>query len=135
MFKTEWLNCGDPDPMLPYLEDRVRPGQLRLFACACCRRIDHRLALASQQTVTAIEQFEDGRIDWQQLRAALAAAEEAEAASSGPVRAAAMSRSVAEHASAAAAHATTDPRAEQIYPATVQGIKPLAAQSSAERKE
>jgi hypothetical protein len=35
-----WLTAVDPKPMLKYLRDRVSERKLRLFAIACCRRID-----------------------------------------------------------------------------------------------
>jgi hypothetical protein len=40
MTESEWLDCADPDPMLKLLRDRSGDRKLRLFALACCSRID-----------------------------------------------------------------------------------------------
>jgi hypothetical protein len=37
--QSEWLACCDPTPMLAAVRDRASERQLRLFACACCRRV------------------------------------------------------------------------------------------------
>jgi hypothetical protein len=41
MTEAAWLACAEPRPMLDYLEKRGQTSErkLRLFACACCRRI------------------------------------------------------------------------------------------------
>jgi hypothetical protein len=39
MTEAEWLTCPDPLRMLEYLEGRISPRKLRLFACGCCRRL------------------------------------------------------------------------------------------------
>jgi hypothetical protein len=39
MMEDDWLTCGSPQEMLEFLGDRVSERKLRLFACACCRRI------------------------------------------------------------------------------------------------
>jgi hypothetical protein len=37
--EQEWLDCADPGKMLDYLHSIASERKLRLFACACCRRI------------------------------------------------------------------------------------------------
>src|SRR5437867_2460076 len=39
MTEAEWLACPDPGPMLQFLSGKVSERKLRLFACACARRL------------------------------------------------------------------------------------------------
>jgi hypothetical protein len=65
MTEAEWLSCNDPEPMLEFLRGRgVSDRKLRLFDCACVRRIwplleDERSRLA----VATGESLADGLID------------------------------------------------------------------------
>src|SRR4051794_9384196 len=57
----KWIASSDPHWMLVQIRDKVSERKLRLFACACCRRIerlftDNRLL----QGVEAVEQAVDG---------------------------------------------------------------------------
>lgn len=37
--ESEWLECPGPYLMLEFLQRRISDRKLRLFGCACCRRI------------------------------------------------------------------------------------------------
>jgi hypothetical protein len=39
MTEMEWSGCADPRPMLAFLRGRASERDLRLFACACTRRV------------------------------------------------------------------------------------------------
>src|SRR5437868_6381671 len=39
MTEAYWLTCNDPDTMLHFLAGQATNRRLRLYACACCRRI------------------------------------------------------------------------------------------------
>ncbi|HMC63671.1 MAG TPA: hypothetical protein VKI65_01920 [Gemmataceae bacterium] len=81
MTETEWLSCGDPRPMLDFLRETVGDRQLRLFACACFRRIWHLLTdERSRKAVEVIERSAEGKATAAELAAARAAANAAAAA-------------------------------------------------------
>src|SRR5690606_12601523 len=86
MTEAEWLESETPKPMLRHLLGTDQPRvqdieafpdckgsdrKMRLFACACYRRISHMLPnpLARAAVVVA-EQFADGLIPLEQLREA-----------------------------------------------------------------
>jgi hypothetical protein len=78
MSETEWLTCVDPEPMLELLRGNASGRKMRLFACACCRRIWHLLHdKRSRKAVECSEQFADGHIDKEQLSAARKEADDA----------------------------------------------------------
>jgi hypothetical protein len=85
MTEAEWLACTDPQKMLEFLRGKASDRKLRLFACACCRRVwpwtEETTPLgvawddASRQGVEAAERLVDGPADpgqWQQLARAAA---------------------------------------------------------------
>src|SRR5438046_3096383 len=39
MDETEWLACNDPQKMLKFMENLTSDRKLRLFGCACVRRV------------------------------------------------------------------------------------------------
>ena len=39
MTETAWLDCAEPYSRLKFLRGKRTDCKLRLFACACCRRL------------------------------------------------------------------------------------------------
>jgi hypothetical protein len=71
MTEAEWLGCREPEAMLEFLCGKGRDRKLRLFACACCRRVWERLGnRRSQSAVVAAEKFADCAISQDELSAA-----------------------------------------------------------------
>jgi hypothetical protein len=66
MTEAEWLACLQPDKMLRSLPSgRLTPRKLRLFACACVRRIWHLLDHdpLGRECIEMVEQVSDGIVD------------------------------------------------------------------------
>src|SRR6185437_11919140 len=75
MTDAEWLSCTHPSPMLRHLGRRASGRKLRLFACACCRRIGGTMEdPRSRMAVDVAERFADGLADLQDLQGAHGAA-------------------------------------------------------------
>jgi hypothetical protein len=73
--KAEWQTCVDPLRMLASLEGHVTTRQLRLFACACCRRIWHLIGdPRSREAVEVAERLADGLVTKEERDRALLAA-------------------------------------------------------------
>jgi hypothetical protein len=71
MTKAEWLACDDPAPMLDSLRGKASQRKLRLFACACVRRVEHLLeTYLSRQALEVAERYADGSADDHQRRKA-----------------------------------------------------------------
>jgi hypothetical protein len=68
----EWQKCTDPSPMLKHLRARKRSERkLRLFACACLRRVAHLIEeKAGLRALEVAERFADGQASDQQRAAA-----------------------------------------------------------------
>jgi hypothetical protein len=73
--EAEWIASEDPKPMLSSLRGALSRRKLRLFACACCRRVWHLLAdERSRSAVELAERYADGQADDRHLVAAEAMA-------------------------------------------------------------
>lgn len=69
MTEAEWFGCVAPTPMLDALGDRASARKLRLFACACCRRLEAPLPhLWNPAALDTAERFADGRASGDELR-------------------------------------------------------------------
>jgi hypothetical protein len=85
MTQKEWLACDDLWPLLEHLQKKgnrkcptATERKLRLFACACCRRIWHyMLDERSRTAVEVAERCADGGVSQEELRVAAARAFEA----------------------------------------------------------
>ena len=82
MTEEEWGLCGDPVPMLAFLAGRADGRKLRLFACACTRRVWGRLEDLARAAVEVAECFADGTAGAAELRAARLACKSAGASAS-----------------------------------------------------
>jgi hypothetical protein len=75
MTESEWLASDDPDAMLEFLEDALSERKKRLFACACCRRVLHRIPDdRARAALDVSEEFADRATSRKQLAEAYAIA-------------------------------------------------------------
>jgi hypothetical protein len=58
--ETAWNTASRLSELLRFLDERVSERQLRLFACACYRRVWDRLHVATRQVVEMAERLADG---------------------------------------------------------------------------
>jgi hypothetical protein len=69
MTEQGWLTCSDPRWMLGFVRGKVSGRKLRLFACACVRRIWHRMGEdATPKEVEASERVADGELSGDTLK-------------------------------------------------------------------
>lgn len=69
MTEAEWMACPAPGPLLEYIRDRASERQLRLWACACVRRIwDLIPRELGRRAVLVTERFIEGRATEKELR-------------------------------------------------------------------
>ena len=78
MTEQEWVDCTDPTPMLEFLWGKTSDRKLRLFACACCRRIWHLVKdERSRNAIEIAEQYAEDLATAHDLQTAGQAAKEA----------------------------------------------------------
>jgi hypothetical protein len=71
MTETEWLASNDLDQMLTHLAGWTSQRKMRLFACACCRRVWPLMKPEStREAVEVSERYADGEARVKELRAA-----------------------------------------------------------------
>ena len=76
MTEEEWLECTDPQKMLELFAGKTSERKLRLFACACCRRIESNLReKRSRWIIEVSERYADGRATRERLDSAWANAD------------------------------------------------------------
>jgi hypothetical protein len=69
MDEKEWLEFTDPFPMLEFLRGKASDRKLRLFGCACCRRVWHLLTDEKiRRAVEVLERYGDGLAGREELR-------------------------------------------------------------------
>ncbi len=78
MTEHEWKTCKNPERMLTFLQGRATERKVRLFACACCRKLwellhDDR----SRKALEVAERFADGLVSIEDMKASTHAAFEA----------------------------------------------------------
>jgi hypothetical protein len=79
MTEEEWFSVIDPQHLVEFVRGRVSDRKLRLFACACCRSIWHRLPdPRSRQAIETTERFIEAEATGEELTAAREAAEVAQ---------------------------------------------------------
>jgi hypothetical protein len=70
MTEAEWLAGTDPTPMLDYLGNTASDRQVRLWACACVRRIAPLIAHeVGHKALAVVEQYVDGLASERELLA------------------------------------------------------------------
>jgi hypothetical protein len=112
MTEQQWLASTDPRPMLEFLRGRASNRKLRLFACACHRRVRHVPGDDDElpRAVDNLERYADGPVGgW-----GPGAIEQAEEAMIGPGDRGWRSTPWVEHASSYAAGLVTLPEFQRL---------------------
>jgi hypothetical protein len=85
MTPEEWERCRDVRKMLAFLRGSASARKVRLFGCACCRRIWHLLGEPDRQAIEITERYLEGEVAEAEWLAAVRGAD-------GPARSAADRR-------------------------------------------
>ena len=67
MTRYDSMPEASPERILPLVQHRLSEQKLRLFACACCRRVWRLLAQENRRIVEAAEQHARGRLSRDEL--------------------------------------------------------------------
>src|SRR5689334_9780765 len=71
MTEAQWHDATGPGHLLKFVEDRASPRKLRLFGCACGRRVCHLMPDNTGETaIAAAERFADGTATPDELKEA-----------------------------------------------------------------
>lgn len=78
MTERDWLKCDDPATLLDFLGANLSERKLRLYVCACCRRLGtHLRDERSQRAVDVAERYAEGACSGEDLASARTDAEKA----------------------------------------------------------
>ena len=73
MTEAEWLACEDPKQLLRFRAGRKSDRKLRLWACACCRRVAYLMVDEGKRAIEVAERYADGQTNAAEVTAARAA--------------------------------------------------------------
>src|SRR4051812_44070676 len=94
MTEEQWSGCTNTDRAIAFLKGRATDRKMRLFACACCRRVRHLLGGACREAIEATEAFADAPACRQALarceKLAYAESQEPRVGKVGPTRCASL---------------------------------------------
>ena len=110
MNESEWLSNPPLGRMLDYIEDVARERKIRLFALACCRRVECALVDdRSRSALAGLEQYIEGQLNRDDLLMLRALAKEASDAIESPLYVDGAVEGNSESAAACAVFCSTDP--------------------------
>ena len=86
MTEAQWLACTDPGPMLEFLGGKASDRKLRLFAAACCRRVEFLLRdWGAREALAVVERLADGLATDEERSDARGAAQQATQSQAHPM--------------------------------------------------
>jgi hypothetical protein len=74
MTEAKWLSIESPLGALEFVADTVSHRKLRLFAAACCRRMEYLFPEDRRKCLDVVERWAEGLATFQELEAAMLAA-------------------------------------------------------------